>query len=35
LVNPLTQRKPHQVRDHEAALTAEIIRLADQYGRCG
>ena len=30
-----TQRKPHQVRDDEAALTAAIIRLASAYGRYG
>jgi putative transposase len=28
-----TQRKPHQVRDDEAALTAAIIGLASAYGR--
>jgi putative transposase len=30
-----TQRRPHQVRDDEAALTAAIIRLASAYGRYG
>ena len=30
---PLDQRKPHQVGDDEAALTAAIIRLASEYGR--
>jgi putative transposase len=30
-----TQRKPRVVRDDEAALTADIIRLASEYGRYG
>jgi len=30
-----TQRKPHQVRDDEAALSAAITRLASEYGRYG
>ena len=30
-----TERRPHQVRDDEAALTAAIIRLASTYGRYG
>ena len=30
-----TQRKPKVIRDDEAALTADIIRLASEYGRYG
>ena len=30
-----TQRKPKVMRDDEAALTADIIRLASEYGRYG
>jgi len=30
-----TQRKPMVIRDDEAALTADIIRLASEYGRYG
>ncbi len=30
-----TQRKPHLVRDDDAALTAAIIRLASEHGRYG
>jgi putative transposase len=30
-----TQRKPHQLRADEAALTVAIIRLASEYGRYG
>ena len=30
-----TQRKPKVIRDDEAALTADIIRLASKYGRYG
>lgn len=30
-----TQRKPKAIRDDEAALTADIIRLASKYGRYG
>jgi len=30
-----TQRKPKAIQDDEAALTADIIRLASEYGRYG